>query len=163
MDRPISCGPCAILGLSHGGNSQNFNRYRLKQVGNDRFRPLSLATGWHQLDCDEGRRSIEGDGRRRRGHLKKREKEDNRENLDAKPFLDPDLASPSLDDPDPRGNGEAVLEQRKRQSPSSPRLRLYSFFFAMIFTEGRRHLRPSTSSPPSLLNAADEAMRRGGN
>ncbi|RWV79465.1 hypothetical protein GW17_00059402 [Ensete ventricosum] len=49
-------------------------------------------------------RSVKGEGRRR-GRSKKRE---NRENLDAKPFLDPDPASPSLDELDPGGKGEAT-------------------------------------------------------
>ncbi|RZR91732.1 hypothetical protein BHM03_00019909 [Ensete ventricosum] len=52
----------------------------------------------------EGRRSVKGEGRRR-GCLKKRE---NQENLDAKPFLDLDPASPSLDNPNPGGNDEEI-------------------------------------------------------
>ncbi|RWV87049.1 hypothetical protein GW17_00050998, partial [Ensete ventricosum] len=67
------------------------------------------------------------------------------------------------------------LEQRKRQPPSSPRLRLYNLlrrvlhrrsetfaaFFA-FFAEGRRRLRPLMSSPPSSPNVAHEATRRRG-
>ncbi|RWW52101.1 hypothetical protein BHE74_00041501 [Ensete ventricosum] len=49
-------------------------------------------------------RSVKGEGRRR-GRSKKRE---NQENLNAKPFLDPDPASPSLDELDPGGKGEAT-------------------------------------------------------
>ncbi|RWW29537.1 hypothetical protein BHE74_00041714 [Ensete ventricosum] len=50
-------------------------------------------------------RSVEGEGRRR--GCSKKEKE-NRENLDANPFVDPDPTLPSLDDPDPKGNSEAA-------------------------------------------------------
>ncbi|RZS24427.1 hypothetical protein BHM03_00057496, partial [Ensete ventricosum] len=59
----------------------------------------------YQPGCGEGRRSVEGEGRR--GRLKKK---GNWENLDAKPVLDldPGLAPPSLDNPDPGGNGEAT-------------------------------------------------------
>ncbi|RWW53092.1 hypothetical protein BHE74_00040446 [Ensete ventricosum] len=56
----------------------------------------------YQLSCGEGR-SVEGEGRRRCS--KKRE---NRENLDVKPFCNPDLVSSSLDDLDLGGNGEVA-------------------------------------------------------
>ncbi|RRT62029.1 hypothetical protein B296_00043721 [Ensete ventricosum] len=61
----------------------------------------------YQPCCGEGRRSVKGEGRRRRRRSMRREKE-NRENLDAKPFLDFDSVPPSLDDSDPRGNGEVA-------------------------------------------------------
>ncbi|RWW33672.1 hypothetical protein BHE74_00020475 [Ensete ventricosum] len=64
-------------------------------------------------------KSVEEEGRRRKGRSKKRE---NWENLDAKPFFNPDPTPPSLDDPDPGGNSEKALEQRNRRSSSSPRL-----------------------------------------
>ncbi|RWW35715.1 hypothetical protein BHE74_00059314 [Ensete ventricosum] len=113
------------------------------------------------------RASVEGEGRRRRGREKKKE---NRENLDVKPFLNPDLAPPSLDDPDPRGNGEATARATEEAvsfitSYVIPRLlrrvlhrRPKTFTaFAAFFVEGRRHLRPLTSSPSSSSNTADEA------
>ncbi|RRT82523.1 hypothetical protein B296_00019814 [Ensete ventricosum] len=60
---------------------------------------FALVLFTYLLGCGEGRRSVEGEGRRR-GHSKKREKKkENRENLDSKPFLDPDPMPPSLDDP----------------------------------------------------------------
>ncbi|RWW68109.1 hypothetical protein BHE74_00024400 [Ensete ventricosum] len=62
------------------------------------------ATGWYQPGCSEERRSVEGEGRRKRGCSKK----ENRENLNAKPFLDLDPKPPSLDDLDPRGSSEAM-------------------------------------------------------
>ncbi|RWW87729.1 hypothetical protein BHE74_00003422 [Ensete ventricosum] len=62
----------------------------------------------YQPGCDEGRRSVEGEGRRGRGRTRKGEKKkENRENPDVKPFLDLDPTPPSLDDPNPRGNDES--------------------------------------------------------
>ncbi|RRT67480.1 hypothetical protein B296_00039257 [Ensete ventricosum] len=84
-DRPLSGGPCTKPFLE--------GKEALKE---QRKRTLREKEG-----------SIEGKGRR--GHSKKMEKKkDNRENLDTKPFLDLDPVLPSLDDPDPGGNGEAA-------------------------------------------------------
>ncbi|RZS21492.1 hypothetical protein BHM03_00054137, partial [Ensete ventricosum] len=87
-------------------NNVSVHRYRLKfELG---FGVLENFRGRFQPSCGERRRSIEGEGRRRRGHSKKREKKENQEDLDVKPFLDPDLAPPSLEDPDPEGNNKAA-------------------------------------------------------
>ncbi|RRT42170.1 hypothetical protein B296_00057322 [Ensete ventricosum] len=121
-----------------------------------RYRPASDDTGLFRTPgYNEGRRSVEGEGRRR-GHSKKWE---NRENLNAKSFLDPDLTPPSLDDYDPGGNGKVATRAAKEEIPSSPRLRFCGFFFVVFFAEGRRCLRPSTSSSPFSSNVADEATR----
>ncbi|RWW11481.1 hypothetical protein BHE74_00031692 [Ensete ventricosum] len=88
------------------------------------------------------------------GPSKKRE---NWENLNAKPFLDPD----------PGGNNEAMArtaEEAVSFIASSATLWLLRHrrpvmfaAFAAFFAEGRRCLRPLTSSSPSSPNAADEA------
>ncbi|RZS13408.1 hypothetical protein BHM03_00044993 [Ensete ventricosum] len=83
----------------------------------------------------------------------------NKSNLNAKSFLDPDLTPPSLDDYDLGGNGEVATRAAKEEIPSSPRLRFCGFFFVVFFAEGRRCLRPSTSSSPFSSNVADEAIR----
>ncbi|RWW02954.1 hypothetical protein GW17_00033931 [Ensete ventricosum] len=103
----------------------------------------SLATGqsarYRPPGYNEGRRSVEGEGRRK-GHSKKWE---NRENLNAKSFLDPDLTPPSLDDYDPGGNGKVATRAAKEEIPSSPRLRFCGFFFVVFFALRRLFRRMS--------------------
>ncbi|THU71261.1 hypothetical protein C4D60_Mb08t33690 [Musa balbisiana] len=85
----------------------------------------------------------------------------------------PDPASPSLDDLNPRGNNQAVARATEeavsfiasytilwlllrcvlRRRPET------SAAIATFFAEGRRHLRPSMSSPLSSPNATDEEMK----
>ncbi|RWV97613.1 hypothetical protein GW17_00039588 [Ensete ventricosum] len=62
---------------------------------------ISLAVAWLQSSREEeALREKEGEGVRRRGRK--------RIGRTKKPVLDPNPASPSLDDPDPGGNGEAT-------------------------------------------------------
>ncbi|RRT75547.1 hypothetical protein B296_00031114 [Ensete ventricosum] len=105
----------------------------------------------------EGRRSVKGEGRRR-GRLKKRE---NQENLDAKPFLDPDPASPSLDNPNPGGNDEAIA----RAAEEAVSFVALSVTLRLLRCVLRRRLKTSafsTSLSPSSPNVAVETMRRRG-
>ncbi|RWW20434.1 hypothetical protein GW17_00015459 [Ensete ventricosum] len=88
-----------------------------------------------------GRRSVKGEGRRRRGHSKKRVKE-NRENLDVKPFLNLDPTLPSLDDLEPGGNSEAAARAAEEAVSFIASFATLGFF-AACFAEGRRHLRRS--------------------
>ncbi|RWW28461.1 hypothetical protein GW17_00007057 [Ensete ventricosum] len=106
-----------------------------------------------------------------RGRSKKRA---NRENLDAKSFLDLDLVLHSLDNLDPGGNGEAAGGAAKEAvsfiaSYATLWLLLHrvlcqrpeaSVAFAAFFVEGWRRLWPSASLSHSSSNFADEVTRR---
>ncbi|RZR83129.1 hypothetical protein BHM03_00009674 [Ensete ventricosum] len=98
-----------------------------------------------------GRRSVEGEGRKRRGHLKKRE---NRENLDAKPFLNPDLALSSLDDPDPGRNNEAMARAAKEAVSIASSVTLQLLLHRVL----RR--RPETSAAFDVFVAFYDRCRR---
>ncbi|RWW32900.1 hypothetical protein GW17_00002400 [Ensete ventricosum] len=98
-----------------------------------------------------GRRSIEGEGRKRRGHLKKRE---NKENLDVKPFLNPDLALPSLDDPDPGRNNEAMARAAKEAVSIASSVTLQLLLHRVL----RR--RPETSAAFDVFVAFYDRCRR---
>ncbi|RZR90074.1 hypothetical protein BHM03_00017893 [Ensete ventricosum] len=106
---------------------------------------LSLAAAREEED-----KKRRGEGRRKRRRSNKREKRGRIERT----LTRPDLAPPSLDDPDPRVTTRRWLEQRKRRSPSSPRLRFYDFLVA-FFADGQRRLWPLTSSS----NVADVEMK----
>ncbi|RZS10383.1 hypothetical protein BHM03_00041607, partial [Ensete ventricosum] len=115
-----------------GGSSRNCDRYCPKEVDNGRFQPLLPNTKRYQPSCDKA----EGEASKKERVLEEEgELGEHRRELISTPFLDLNMALPSLDDPDPGGNSEESHKEEDLEASETP---VAIDVFAAFFAECRR-------------------------